>query len=369
MYKTIPTIIFIIFVFIKVAFDISTNSVLFHFACRKSSCIMIQVKNFVFKKPDWRPKVLVTSNDVPEAGVKILREKCDVTICETSDRDELLAKSKGMDGIFWASHNKLDAEALEAAGPQLKSLSTMSVGIDYVDLEEVKRRKIPLGYTPTVLNDAVADIAVGLAIAASRHFHQGRMKIESSEWEKRPQWLLGQEMRDSTVGIVGFGGIGQTIAKRLTGFDVGQFLYCGHNKKPAGDKIGAKFVSFDELIEKSDFIFIICPLTSETRNMFNAAVFDKMKPTSVLVNVARGDVVDQEALYDALKNNKIFAAGLDVMTPEPLPSDHPLMSLPNCVIIPHLGSATVRTRDDMAKVAAINVLAGLAEEPMHSPVY
>lgn len=333
---------------------------------------MVQLKNFVFKDPNWHPKVLVTHYDVPKVALNFLREFCHVTVCETTNLDELVEKCKGMDGIYWATwgaHNRLTAEILDAAGPQLKSISVCSAGFDFVDIEEVKRRKIPLGYTPTVLNDSAADIAVGLAIASSRHFDQGRMKIESSEWEKRPQWLLGQEIRDSTVGIVGFGGIGQTIAKRLSGFDVGQFLYCGHNKKPAGDKIGAKFVPFLELIETSDFIFITCPLTSETKNMFNAAVFDKMKPTSVLVNVARGDIVDQEALYDALKNNKIFAAGLDVMTPEPLPSDHPLMSLPNCVIIPHLGAATVRTRDDMAKVAAINVLAGLAEEPMHSPAY
>jgi glyoxylate/hydroxypyruvate reductase len=329
---------------------------------------MIPARKFDFK--GWRPKVLVTHYDVPQAGIDLLREYCDVTVSKQTDhRAELLEQVKGMDGIFWATHNRLNAEALDAAGPQLKSLSTMSVGIDYVDLPELKRRKLPLGYTPTVLNDAVADIGVGLAIAASRYFHQGRMKIEANQWERRPQWLLGQEIRGSTVGIVGFGGIGQTIAKRLSGFDVGQFLYCGHNKKPEADKIGAKFVPFMELVEKSDFIFIICPLTSETRKMFNAEVFAKMKPTSVLINVARGDIVDQEALYDALKNNKIFAAGLDVTSPEPLPADHPLMTLENCVIIPHLGSATVRTRDDMAKVAAINVLAGLVGEPMHSAAY
>jgi glyoxylate/hydroxypyruvate reductase len=284
----------------------------------------------------------------------------------------LLEKCNGVDALYWstwAAHNRLTAEVLDAAGPQLKSIAVCSAGFDFVDLEEVKRRKIPLGYSRNILNDAVADIAVGLAIAASRRFHEGRQKIEGSAWEKRPQWLLGQEIRDSTVGIVGFGGIGQTIAKRLTGFDVGQFLYCGHNKKPEADKIGAKFVPFMELVEKSDFVFIICPLTSETRKMFNAEVFNKMKPTSVLVNVARGDVVDQEALYDALKNNKIFAAGLDVMTPEPLPSNHPLMTLPNCVITPHLGAATQRTRNDMAMVAAVNVLAGLADEPMKFPAY
>lgn len=124
-----------------------------------------------------------------------------------------------------------------------------------------------------------------------------------------------------------------------------------------------------ELVKESDFIFIICPLTDETRKMFNAEVFANMKPSSVLINVARGDIVDQEALYDALKTNKIFAAGLDVMSPEPLPADHPLLTLPNCYIIPHLGSATFRTRSDMSSTAAMNILCGLTEEPMNSAAY
>ena len=321
---------------------------------------------------NWRPKVLVTHYDTPKVALELLKKYCDVTICETFELEELLKKCKGVDGLYWSTwgaHNRLTAEVLDAVGPQIKSISVCSAGFDFVDLEEIKKRKIPLGYAAKVLNNSVADIAVGLAIAASRRFYEGRQNIEQSAWEKRPQWMLGQDIRGSTVGIVGFGGIGQTIAKRLTGFDVGQFLYSGHNKKPEADKIGAKFVPFSELATKSDFIFVICPLTSETYKLFNAGVFDKMKPTSVLVNVARGDVVDQEALYDALKKKKIFAAGLDVMTPEPLPADHPLMSLSNCVIIPHLGAATTQTRNAMAMVAAINVLSGLADQPMHSPAY
>jgi glyoxylate/hydroxypyruvate reductase len=330
---------------------------------------MVVIKDVKFKDPNWKPKVAVTHNDVPSAGLDLLREKCELIICETNTRAEILEKIQGVDAIFWGSHEKLNAEALDAAGKQLKCISTMSVGIDYVDLEEVKRRKIPLGCTRDVLNDAVADIGVGLAISASRRFREGRLKIERSEWERRQQWLLGQEIRNSTVGIVGFGGIGSTIAKRLIGFDVKQFLYCGHNKKPEAEKYNAKFVSFDELVKESDFIFIICPLTDETRKLFNAHVFDKMKPTSVLINVARGDIVDQDALYDALKKNKIFAAGLDVMSPEPLPADHKLLTLENCTIIPHLGSATFITRSDMSLTAAMNILCGLGEVPMNSAAY
>jgi lactate dehydrogenase-like 2-hydroxyacid dehydrogenase len=300
---------------------------------------MVVIKDIKFKN-DWRPKVLVTHNDAPLAGINLLREKCDVTIVDTNMRSEIVAKLKEIkfDGIFWVSHEKLNAEILDAAGEQLKSISTMSVGIDYVDLNELKKRNIKLGYTPRVLNDAVADISIGLAIAASRRFYEGRLKIASNEWERRPQWLLGVEIRQSTVGIVGFGEIGETIAKRLTGFDVKEFLYCGHNVKPNAEKYKAKFVPFIELVQKSDFIFVICPLTEETRLMFNAEVFNKMKSTCVFINIARGDIVDQEALYDALKNNKIFAAGIDVTTPEPLPADHKLLSLPNCCKFPSIFS-------------------------------
>lgn len=195
------------------------------------------------------------------------------------------------------------------------------------------------------------------------------VEIEQSKWEKRPQWLLGVEIRDSTVGFVGFGAIGQAVAKRLGGFDVKRILYCGHREKPEAKKFNAEFVPFLELIEKSDFVFIICPLTPETRHMISNEAFGRMKRTSVLINIARGEIVDQSALVDALKSGKIFAAGIDVMTPEPLPHDHELMQLENCVIIPHLGSATVRTRDDMAKTAALNILNSLAGNPMVYSAY
>lgn len=346
---------------------------------------MIPLRNFTFK---LRPKVLVTHKEFAEIGMKMLEEKCDVTVCDTLEREEILAKSKGIEGIIWATHCKLDSEACEAAGPQLKVVSTMSgekfliffnsglklldlftVGLDFVDLDEIKRRKIQLGFTPSVLNDSVADIGVGLALAASRRFHEGRRRIETCTWQSTLKFLLGHQFKASTVGFVGFGGIGQTIAKRLHGFDVGRFLYCGHKKNKEADKFCAEFVPFLELVQQSDFVFIICPLTEETRKMFNAEIFALMKPTSILINIARGDIVDQDALYDALKNKKIFAAGIDVMTPEPLPSDHPLMTLPNCMITPHLGAATFQTRDDMAIVAATNVLAGLAGEPLHSAAF
>jgi len=315
-----------------------------------------------------RPTVLVTHPDVPEAGFKILRNKCNVIVANATTREEILKLSAGVDGILWATHCKLDAEALDAAGPKLKSLSTMSAGLDYVDLPEVRRRNIPIGYTPYVLDNAVADIAVGLLVAAGRRFHEGRLKIENSEWISNPRWLLGQDIRGSVVGIVGLGNIGQTIAKRLQGFEVGKIIYSGHKPKPEAAKFNAEFVPFNELLAKSDYVVITAPLTNETKNLFNATAFAQMKPTSVLINVARGPIVNTGDLVKALKTGQIFAAGLDVMEPEPLPADHELLKLPNVVLVPHLGSATNETRDNMAVIAAHNVLRGIAGEPMLSPV-
>uniref|UniRef100_A0AAG5DVD3 Glyoxylate reductase/hydroxypyruvate reductase n=1 Tax=Anopheles atroparvus TaxID=41427 RepID=A0AAG5DVD3_ANOAO len=319
--------------------------------------------------PGTRPVVLVTNKETPLKGINKLKLKCDVIFPQNhpASREEILELAGQVDGIMWVGHMLLNGEVLDRGGSRLKAISTMSAGMDYVDTEEFKRRKFPLGYTPIVLNDAVADSAIGLMIAAGRRFHEGRLAIDQSQWKGSPQWMLGQDIKGSTVGIIGLGGIGQTIARRLKGFEIGQLLYTGRRPKPEAEALGAKLVPQDELLQESDYIFIAVPLTNETFHLINASALGKMKPTAVLVNVARGDIVDQKALVAALKNGTIFAAGLDVMTPEPLPADDELLTLPNAVVIPHLGSATVQTRDNMAEIAALNVLAGIAGSPMFSP--
>lgn len=199
--------------------------------------------------------------------------------------------------------------------------------------------------------------------------------------------MIGQDIKNSVVGIVGLGEIGQSIAQRLMGFKVAKIIYCGRSEKPEAIKYNAFMVSFDKLLEDSDFVIISCPLTNETNNLFNKDAFSKMKKTSVLVNVARGGIVCQNALVEALSSRSIFAAGLDVMTPEPLPREHPLMNLKNCgmfkmeyslyliknpfnnlVIVPHLGAATTQTRIDMTTITSHNVLRGLVGEPMLAPI-
>ncbi|CAK9798284.1 Glyoxylate reductase/hydroxypyruvate reductase [Anthophora plagiata] len=313
-----------------------------------------------------KPRVLVTSSDVPSAGIDLLRTKCDVTIIQTLSptREDVLQAVPGHDAIFVTGHFNINSEFLDAAGRTLKVVSTMSAGYDHLDVPEIKRRGIKVGNTPKVLSAAVAEIAVLLALSAARRTHEGRLKLEQGQMDRSLKWLLGQELRESTVGIVGLGNIGQAIVKRLKGFEVDRFLYTGHSRKKEGDELGAKFVSLDDLLEQSDFIIVAVPLTNETRGMFNDSTFEKMKKTAVFVNVSRGQVANTNALIKALRNETIFAAGLDVTDPEPLPPDHELLKLPNAVILPHLGSATVKTRADMSLAAAQNILNGLEGKPL-----
>ncbi|KAL2734425.1 glyoxylate reductase/hydroxypyruvate reductase-like [Vespula squamosa] len=313
-----------------------------------------------------RPRVLVTSNDVPSVGIDLLQTKCDVTIIqnEKSSREDVLQTLSGYDAILIAGHHNVNTEFLNAAGSNLKVISTISAGYDHLDVPEIKRRGIKVGHTPQVLSAAVAEIAIMLTLCAARRSHEGRLKLEEGNVRTTFNWLLGHDLRNSTVGIVGLGNIGQAIAVRLVPFGVGTFLYTGHSEKKAGKDLGAKFVSLDVLLAQSDFVIVATPLTNETLGLFNDTTFGKMKKNSVFVNVGRGKVVNTDALVKALKNHTIFAAGLDVTDPEPLPKDHELLKLPNAVIIPHLGSATIKTRNDMSIIAAQNILNGLDGKPL-----
>ncbi|XP_043803992.1 glyoxylate reductase/hydroxypyruvate reductase-like isoform X2 [Apis laboriosa] len=296
-----------------------------------------------------KPRVLVTTNTVPSAAINLLRTKCDVTIIQklVSDREEVLQALPDHDALFLSGHINVNSDFLDKA-----------------DVPEIKRRGIKVGHTPIVLSAAVAEMAVLLLLNAARRIHEGRLKLEHGKVETHAQWLLGQDLRGSTVGIVGLGNIGQAIVKRLKGFDVGHFIYTGHSRKKAGDELGADFVSLDELLAQSDFVIVATPLNNETRGLFDDNTFNKMKKNAVFVNIARGQIVKTDALIKALRNKTIFAAGLDVTDPEPLPPDHELLQLPNAIIVPHMGSATVKTRIDMSLTAAQNILNGLEDKPL-----
>lgn len=276
-------------------------------------------------------------------------------------RDLFLKEVKGAEGIICMLSDKIDKELLQAAGPQLKVVSTMSVGYDHIDLETARKNDVKIGYTPDVLTDATADLTVLLTLAAARHMKSGIRACETGEWrEWRPDWLCGYQFKGKTLGVVGMGRIGQTVAQRLKAFGIDRVVYWGRNEKPGvKESLNADFVSFDELAKESDFVVACCALTPDTKEIFNYDAFKKMKKNAVFVNTARGGVVDQDGLVRALEENLIAGAGLDVTTPEPLPTDHKLFQLSNCVILPHIGSATIEARETMGDMCIDNVVAAL----------
>ena len=308
-----------------------------------------------------QPKIFIT-RIIPDPGLLLVREHYLPDIW-THDlppsRDELVERSRGVDGLLCLLTEKIDGELMDAIGPQLKVISNMAVGVDNVDVAAATARGIPVGNTPGVLTDATADQALALMLSAARRIVEADRFLKAGKWVTwHPSLLLGADFAGSTLGIVGFGRIGQAVAKRAQGFDM-RVLYHSPNAKPA---YGAHPVDLDTLLHECDFVSIHVPLKSETKHLVNAEFLSKMKPNAVLVNTARGGVLDQNALHHALKSNQIFAAALDVTNPEPLPMDSSLLELENCIIVPHLGSASKKTRDMMSFLAAQNLVAGLKGE-------
>lgn len=246
----------------------------------------------------------------------------------------------------------------------------MSVGYDHLSLDELKKRRIRVGFTPDVLTEAVAELTVALLLATSRRLIEAVDEARSGGWGTwKPLWMCGSGLSASTVGILGLGRIGEAIVNRLKPFGVSKFIYNDvAPRHELAQKISAEYVSLLELAKKSDFLLVCCALTPETHGICNKHLFSSMKSNAIFINTSRGAVVNQEDLYQALVSKQIAAAGLDVTVPEPLPTDHPLFKLKNCVILPHIASATVETRNAMAALAANNLIAGLKGEPMPKEV-
>ncbi|XP_041846043.1 glyoxylate reductase/hydroxypyruvate reductase isoform X2 [Melanotaenia boesemani] len=295
---------------------------------------------------------------------------CEVSQWDSDEpvpRTEFLKGVQGAHGLICLLSDKIDAEVLDAAGPNLKVISTLSVGFDHLALDEIKKRGIRVGYTPDVLTDATAELTVSLLLATARRLPEGVEEVKNGGWSSwKPLWLCGYGLSGSTVGIIGLGRIGMAIAQRLMPFGVKRLLYSGRTAKPHAAEVNGEFVPLDTLVSESDFIVVSCSLTPETQGLCDKAFFSKMKKTAVFVNTSRGAVVNQEDLYAALSSGKIAAAGLDVTTPEPLPTNHPLLTLKNCVVLPHIGSATYSTRGIMSGLAAQNLLGGLQDSDMPS---
>jgi glyoxylate reductase len=314
-----------------------------------------------------KPKVFVTRR-IPAAGLDRILAACDTEVWPEPlppPHELLLRRAADCDGLVTLLTDRIDAGLLDAA-PRLKVVSNYAVGFNNIDVAAATARGVAVGNTPGVLTDATADMAFCLLIAAARRLVASCDYARAGRWHTwEPLGHLGQDLTGRTLGVVGMGRIGYALAKRCgRGWDM-QVLY--HDARPneqAETELGAMRVDFDTLLARADFVSVHTDLNDSTRGLFNAARFKQMKPTAVFVNTARGPIVVENDLIEALRSGTIFAAGLDVTDPEPPPADSPLLQLPNLVVAPHIASATVGTRDAMAEICANNLLAGLSGQPL-----
>jgi glyoxylate reductase len=266
--------------------------------------------------------------------------------------------------VYTYGHPVVD-DALLRKLPSVKVISNFGVGVDHVDLAAAEARGIPVGNTPGILDGATADMAFALLLAAGRRLAEGDRYARGPDFIRYdPSYMLGREVHGSTLGIVGLGRIGEQVAKRAVGFGMA-IQYHNRRRRPSAEELfGARYVSFEDLLANSDYVLLTVPLTPETTRMIGREQLARMKSTAILVNVARGAVVDTDALTEALSQRRIYAAALDVTDPEPLPRGHPLLRLANVTIAPHLGSATEQTRQKMAELSVENLMAGLEGKPL-----
>jgi glyoxylate reductase len=311
---------------------------------------------------DERWPVLVTRR-LPKPAMDAIGARTDADVWDDEwaiPRDELLRRVAGKRGAVTLLTEKVDDEFLDAAGPDLVVVANYAVGFDNIDVPALTKRGVMATNTPDVLTETTADTAWALMMAAARRVPEGdRFLRAGTRWIWGPEMMLGQDIHGKTLGVVGFGRIGQSVARRAGGFGMRVVYYDLYRPSEEAEReLGAEYRELDDLLAEADFISIHVALTPDTRHLFGADQFRRMKDTSVIVNTSRGPVIDEAALAAALREGEIFAAGLDVFEKEP--EVHPdLLQQPNAVVIPHLGSATVETRDAMGMLAAENLIAGL----------
>lgn len=313
--------------------------------------------------------IVAVMRRIPSIGVDLLREQPDIDL-RVHDSDapptanEISTLLNGADGVLSLLSEQYSAEVLDEY-PSIRVLSNFGVGYDNIDIDAATERDVAVCNTPGVLTAATAEIAWSLLMAAARRIPEAMDFVKAGKWESwGPTMMLGQPIVGTTIGIIGYGRIGQEVANMARGFGMRVLAWDRTpNSKPQN---GVEFVALNDLLETADYVSIHVPLTPDTTHLINADALSRMKPNAILVNTARGPVVDQDALVHALSTGSIWAAGLDVTTPEPLPMDHPLHTLQNCVILPHIGSATITARDAMSSLAARNLIAVLnGEMPPH----
>jgi glyoxylate reductase len=310
-------------------------------------------------------KVLIT-RPLPGERLKGLAQQCDLKVLtgpQSLSQPGIRAELAECHGLICLLTDAIDRPLLDAM-PNLRFVSSVSVGVDHVDVEALTARGIPLGHTPGVLVDTTADAAFALLLAAARRVAEGDRYIRAGNWRPETRWspdfFLGKDVSGATLGIVGLGAIGQAVARRAAGFDMQVIGWT-----PSGREVpGVESVSLEELLLRSDFVSVHVALAKETRNLLDAAKIATMKPGAVLVNTARGGIVDEVALAAALDSGHLFAAGLDVFAREPVAMDNPLLQHPRVVVVPHIGSATTLTRAKMVDIAVRNATAALLGQPM-----
>lgn len=310
----------------------------------------------------WRVAV---TREIPDAGLQPLRETAEVKLWDQElppSPDELDVLLEGCDGAITLLTDHIDGPVLDRH-PSLRVISNFAVGYDNIDVPAATERRVLVCNTPDVLTNATADHTWALLLAAARRIPESMAYVREGKWKTwGPLLLLGREVSGATIGIVGLGRIGKEVAKRARGFDMRVLAFDPFEDSAFARDYGVSYVALEQLLAESDFVTLHVALTTDTEHLIGAAELDRMKPTAILVNASRGPVVETDALVDALMNGSILGAALDVTDPEPLPSDHPLVNVTNCIVVPHTASATVQTRDRMAELAARNLLAGLRGE-------
>lgn len=320
------------------------------------------------------PKVFITRN-IPAIGPDKLRQQTgwEINQWERDDvipRDTLLKAVQGADAVLSLLTERIDAELLEAAGPQLKVVANMAVGFDNFVVPEMTQRGVIGTNTPDVLTDTTADLAFALLMATARMLPQAQAYVKEDHWKTwEPLGFMGQDVHHATLGLIGLGRIGAAMARRGAGFEMKVIYHDAYRRQDLEEKYGYQYRnSIEEVLGEADFVSLHTPLTVETRHLMNTERLGMMKKTAILINSSRGPVVDPKALYDALKGGTIWAAGLDVTEPEPLPASDPLLTLPNLLVVPHIASASINTRKDMSELAADNIINVLSGRAPKTPV-
>ncbi|MFJ5771046.1 2-hydroxyacid dehydrogenase [Psychrobacillus sp. NPDC093180] len=300
-------------------------------------------------------KIFITRK-LPNEIVDPLKEKFDVKMWHSEEipmtYEELKTEAKDAYALWTVLSDKVDRELIESL-PHLKVISNLAVGYNNIDVEAAKERNIVVTNTPGVLTETTADLTFALLLATARRVTEAERDLRAGRWKSwTPMGLTGMDVFGATIGIIGMGRIGEAVARRAKGFDM-KVLYNNRTRKiEAEEEFGFSYVELDTLLRESDFVVLLTPLTAETKGLIGERELGLMKETAAIINVARGGIIDEQALYEALTTNKIWAAGLDVFEVEPVPMDHPLLTLSNVTVLPHIGSASIHTRMAMMQMNA-----------------